>query len=187
MTELFDTLAGPDRLASDHMLAALATTGTINRATMNAAMVAGYGDTNASGRWTQRDSFEVLEHSLVRYLTANAKPVVSVDDVRARIELAKALPTQTVRSEDQIDWQQFSTPIDVGALVTLLAQPTATDIVLEPSAGNGLLVAQLPALAELQLNELAKPRRRRLPHAFPRARITGHDGAMLGSRCPWRR
>lgn len=86
-------------------------------------------------------------------------------DVEAAVALAARLPTQTVRSEEQLDWQQFSTPVDLAAVAVLLAQPQANDIVLEPSAGNGLLVAQLPYVAELQLNEIDQDRRERLRDA----------------------
>ena len=61
------------------------------------------------------------------------------------IELAGRLPTQTVRSEDQIEWQQFSTPVDIAAVAVLLANVQSDDVILEPSAGNGLLVAHLTA------------------------------------------
>src|SRR3546814_17338392 len=54
-------------------------------------------------------------------------------------------------------------------------------ISLEPSAGNGLLVAHCRDHAGLQLNEYAAPRRARLAHAFPDALVTGHDGATINS------
>src|SRR3546814_11939209 len=54
-------------------------------------------------------------------------------------------------------------------------------ISLEPSAGNGLLVAHCRDHAGLQLNEYAPPRRARLAHAFPDALVTGHDGATINS------
>jgi len=91
------------------------------------------------------------------------------------------LPTQTVRSEEQIDLQQFSTPADIAGLAVLLAAIGPEDIVLEPSAGNGLLIAQVGPCAGLQLNEIDDRRRERLAHVFPGAAISGHDGAALVS------
>jgi 16S rRNA G1207 methylase RsmC len=70
--------------------------------------------------------------------------------------LSDRLPTQTVRSEDQIEWQQFSTP-STSLRLTPLANVQPDDIVLEPSAGNGLLVAQLRHVGSLHLNELDPP------------------------------
>ena len=94
--------------------------------------------------------------------------------------LMERLPTQTVRSEEQINLQQFSTPVDIAAIAVLLAAIGADDIVLEPSAGNGLLIAQAPTCAALQLNELDPRRRERLAGTFPDAVVTGHDGAGAG-------
>jgi len=37
----------------------------ISRAMINEAMQAAFGATNASGVWSQRDSFEMLEHATV--------------------------------------------------------------------------------------------------------------------------
>lgn len=88
---------------------------------------------------------------------------------------------QTVRSEAQLAWQQFSTPADIAALAVLLADVGPQDVVLEPSAGNGLLVAQLGDHRSLQLNELDPTRRSRLAALFPEALITGYDGAAIGS------
>lgn len=67
------------------------------------------------------------------------------------------------------------------AVAVLLAAARPTDVVLEPSAGNGLLVAQLSTIAALQLNEIDPARRARLSATFPHAVVSGHDGATIGS------
>ncbi|RYY11603.1 MAG: methylase, partial [Alphaproteobacteria bacterium] len=77
--------------------------------------------------------------------------------------------------------QQFSTPVDIAAIAVLMAAIGVDDIVLEPSAGNGLLIVQAPACASLQLNEIDAKRRERLAGIFPDAIVTGHDGAALVS------
>ncbi|MFX6559796.1 hypothetical protein ABTG55_19690, partial [Acinetobacter baumannii] len=76
-------------------------------------------------------------------LRAAGSGLRSFADVSAIVALSDRLPTQTVRSEEQLDWQQFSTPIDIAAVAVLLADVQADDVILEPSAGNGLLVAHL--------------------------------------------
>jgi hypothetical protein len=151
----------------------------ITRRDLNEAMISALGGSDAAGRWTQRDSFEVLERALALHLATRPYGLDRLADVRTAIDLAESLPTQTVRSEEQIDAQQFSTPIHLAAVACLLAAPKATDIVLEPSAGNGLLVAQLAPIAALQLNELGTKRRAGLHLAFPAATVTGHDGANI--------
>src|SRR6202007_2371734 len=134
----------------------------LTRRHLNDAMAAAFGGSDADGCWTQRDSFEVLEHALALHIREANWSVTCFDDVRRAIDLADRLPTQTVRSEEQMEWQQFSTPIDIAAVAVLLANVQPDDIILEPSAGNGLLVAHVRARTTLQLNELDPARRGRL-------------------------
>jgi len=181
MSDLFDTATAAERRAATILVDQLRLVGPITRADLNAAMVEGYGGTDADGLWTQRDSFEILEHALAHYLQFGPYPLRSLDDAAAACDLLDRLPTQTVRSEDQIEWQQFSTPVDLAAIAVLLANIQSDDIILEPSAGNGLLAAHCRGFSALQLNEYARVRRARLIHAFPDAVVTGHDGAAINS------
>lgn len=152
MTDLFEAAAQrrtPAQLAA-RALSTLIDNGTvITRAIMNQAMASAFGGSDATGRWTQRESFEVLEHALALSLTSRRSATFTRDDLGKAMEIASRLPTQTVRSEDQIDWQQFSTPVDLAAVAVMLANAQPDDIVLEPSAGNGLLIAQIPHVAQL--------------------------------------
>ena len=181
MTDLFDAANAADRRAALLLRDKLSTPDPITRATLNAAMTEAFGGRDADGHWTQRDSFEILEHALAHYLQARPYELRDLSDVAAACDLMNRLPTQTVRSEEQIEWQQFSTPVDLAAVAVLLADVQPDDIILEPSAGNGLLVAQCPVHAELHLNEYVAARRDRLTSAFPRAIVTGHDGATINS------
>src|SRR3546814_21102413 len=53
--------------------------------------------------------------------------------------LAGRLPSQTRRSEESQQLQQFSTPITLGAVAARAARIGPGDLVLAPSAGPGLL------------------------------------------------
>lgn len=181
MSDLFEAAAQAEREAVRLLLPRLRSDEAIQRRHLNDAMTKAFGGSDADGRWTQRASFELLEHALAIHLQSSAQKIAAFGDVRALIDLSDRLPTQTVRSEDQIEWQQFSTPVDIAAVMTLLANVQPDDIVLEPSAGNGLLVAQLRHVESLHLNELDPLRRGRLKAAFPSASITGHDGATINS------
>jgi len=184
MTDLFEAAAQrrtPAQLAARALSILIDNGTTITRAMVNATMTSAYGGNDASGRWTQRDSFEVLEHALALSLSAAAGATFTRENIDRSIALMNRLPTQTVRSEEQLDWQQFSTPVDLAAVAVMLADAQPGDVVLEPSAGNGLLVCQLPRVAELQLNELNETRRARLADIFPGTTITGHDGAAIAS------
>ena len=181
MSTPLNAAEGRDIVAARRLVPTLAGDGPIDRKLINRILSDSYGGLDADGRWTQRESFEVLELALAIHLRTPPCRIEGVNDVRRAVALADRLPTQTVRSEDQLNWQQFSTPVDLAALAVLLAQPHAADVVLEPSAGNGLLIAHLPPVAALQLNEIDPNRRARLVEAFPEATITGVDGATIGS------
>jgi predicted RNA methylase len=56
----------------------------------------------------------------------------------------------------------------------------ADELVLEPSAGTGMLaVWAAKAGARLALNEISPLRRDCLSALFPAARVTGHDGELI--------
>jgi len=182
MNDLFN----PIRISLDNAITPIAdriANGTLDKPALFETMRALHGGDAADGKWTQRDAYDLMEAGLVHHLSISGKPQ-NLHHVARISELVDALPTQTVRSEDQIRWQQFSTPADLAALMSLLAQPRADDVVLEPSAGHGMLVAQLPWVADLHLNEIDPKRRSKLATLFPAAKLTSHDGAMLTSSMP---
>lgn len=181
MRDLLDLPVVTDAPAARHIAALLKGEGAITRRHLNEAMAAVFGGSDADGYWTQRDSFEMLEHALAIHLSNRPLPLESVSDLDALSRLMERLPTQTVRSEEQIAFQQFSTPADIAGLVVLLAAIRPDDIVLEPSAGNGLLIVQAGPCSSLQINEIDPRRRDRLAALFPEALISGHDGAELVS------
>ncbi len=171
MNDLFD--AARDRAscctaAAMRLVPSLKGQDKITRALLNEAMTTAFGGSDADGRWTQRESFEVLKLALALVMRSRStdREHVAHDDVLQAAVLLDRLPTQTVRSKEHIEWQQFSTPLDLAAVALMLAAPIPSDIVLEPSAGNDLLVAQLPVVAALQLNEIDPARRARLQAVF---------------------
>ena len=143
MTDLFHAADRAEHDAARLLLPHLASECAVTRRLLNEVMAAAFGGSDADGQWTQRRSFEVLEYALALHLRARGPVLSSFDDVRALIALLDRLPTQTVRSEEQLEWQQFSTPVDIAGVAILLADVQPDDIVLEPSAGNGLLVASI--------------------------------------------
>jgi len=95
-------------------------------------------------------------------------------------KIAALLPTHTRRSEESQALQQFSTPIALGFAAAAAATITPADLVLEPSAGTGLLAvfAEL-AGGSLVLNELADSRASLLSRLFPSVAVTRHDAAHI--------
>ena len=95
-------------------------------------------------------------------------------------KIAGLLPTHTRRSEESQALQQFSTPIPLGFAASVAAAITPTDLVLEPSAGTGLLAILAEfAGASLVLNELAETRAGLLHNLFPGVGVTRFDAAQI--------
>jgi predicted RNA methylase len=164
-----------------HQIASLfAQAEPIARAMLNDAMTSAFDANDASGAWSQRDSFDMLEHGMVKALLLRQQSDDPRSEVAALYQLMNLLPTQTVRSEEQVRYQQFSTPLPLAWLATQAAMITDTDHVLEPSAGTGLMAVAVQRVgASLHLNELADQRRALLQLNFLTANITAHDGARI--------
>jgi predicted RNA methylase len=125
----------------------------------------------ASGAWQWKDAYEAIEVAQILYLRhlgikiLSQQPQVVVQQLE---ELTALCPTHTRRSEESVQLQQFSTPLPLAYLVAKAGFIQATDLVLEPSTGTGLL-AQMAKLrgASLMLNELAPDRSKILRRLFP--------------------
>jgi hypothetical protein len=74
--------------------------------------------------------------------------------------------------------QQFSTPAPLAFATATAAAITPDDLVLEPSAGNGLL-AIFSELAGIVLNELAERRVGLLAHLLPAVPVTRFDAVQI--------
>src|SRR3546814_1802862 len=84
--------------------------------------------------------------------------------------LETKLPTQTNRSNEQIEWQQFATPPRLAWLAARACAFVADELMLEPSAGTGMLaIWAAKADARLALNEISPLRRDCLNALFPRS------------------
>ena len=158
----------------------------IDRSVLPSIFEAVTGRSAACGAWSMRDAFDALELAEVLYLLDLDCPLLrgAPADVLDALEMfVAALPVQSYRSEEQIARQQFSTPLPLAWLAGLAASSAQGDLMLEPSAGNGLLAwpAQR-AGARLVLNEIDFGRRANLASAFPGARLSGHDAELIDDR-----
>src|SRR5204863_4790292 len=107
-------------------------------------------------------------------MRARAGSAAAMLDMLTR--LAARLTSQTRRSEESEQLQQFSTPIALGFVACEAAALTSADMVLEPSAGTGLLAifAEL-AKARLVLNEIADTRAGLLSRLFRDVAVMRHN------------
>ncbi|MHC5753856.1 MAG: strawberry notch-like NTP hydrolase domain-containing protein, partial [Nostoc sp.] len=144
---------------------------TISTRTIQAQMNRYFLGSAASGAWQWKDAYEAIEVAQILYLRhlgikiLSQQPQVVVQQLE---ELTALCPTHTRRSEESVQLQQFSTPLPLAYLVAKAGFIQATDLILEPSAGTGLL-AQMAKLhsASLMLNELAPDRSKILRRLFP--------------------
>ncbi|HKT84846.1 MAG TPA: methylase/helicase, partial [Novosphingobium sp.] len=133
--------------------------------------------------WTIDDYNNAVEIGALLWLRESSRIDLAsgVREANARFDwLEAALPPRHVRSEAQVELQQFSTPPMLAWLMGKAAAISAQDTLLEPSAGNGALALWARVQnASLVLNEIDPARRDGLGHIFPAAAITAHDGELI--------
>ena len=133
--------------------------------------------------WTIDDYNNAVEIGALLWLREASRIdlATNVHEAEARFDwLEAALPPRHVRSEAQVELQQFSTPPMLAWLMAGAAAVCAQDTLLEPSAGNGALALRGSVQnASLFLNEIDPARRGGLVHVFPTATITAHDGELI--------
>lgn len=78
MLDLFDTPALPNRAATQLLQPLLVSGNALSRAQLNAAMAQAFDGSDADGRRTQRDSFEVLEHAVALHMRTTPCPQPNV-------------------------------------------------------------------------------------------------------------
>ncbi|QEW23832.1 hypothetical protein LA6_006070 (plasmid) [Marinibacterium anthonyi] len=144
-----------------------------------------FGGSDATGAWDWKLAYEAGEVALVLFLRKFGRALLARAGSPAALlpilsKVADLLPTHTRRSEEMERFQQFSTPLPMGLAALTAAQITPRDLVLEPSAGTGLL-AILAEIAggSLALNELADTRADLLRLLFPGHPVTTFDAAQI--------
>ncbi len=190
------TVVGGDYRAANILAAARALTPSLNRSRpldrrlVASVMTTTFGGSDAEGAWLWRDAYDAIEAALVLQLRRLAPQVSRLEDAPADIvallaALADLSLTHSRRSEEQVALDQFSTPPQLGALAVLAAQVRPGDLVLEPSAGTGLLAVLAEACGgEVTLNEIAEGRTGLLEGLFPLASRVQHDAAHLKDILP---
>ncbi|NEY92169.1 strawberry notch family protein [Tabrizicola oligotrophica] len=144
-----------------------------------------FGGSDADGAWDWKLAYEAGEVALVLFLRKFGRALLArAGSPQALLPiLAKVgglLPTHTRRSEEMERFQQFSTPLPMGLATLAAAKITPRDLVLEPSAGTGLLaiLAEIGG-GSLALNELADTRADLLRLLFPGRPVTTFDAAQI--------
>ncbi|SER15020.1 strawberry notch-like NTP hydrolase domain-containing protein [Sphingobium sp. YR768] len=156
--------------------------GMVNRQSLKRVMTQMFGEDDAAGAWSMRDAYDALETAQVLHLTDPQSALLAgtpLDIFQRLRQFERGLPTQTYRSEKQVDLQQFSTPISLAWLAAMAARCRSDDILLEPSAGTGMLAVHgSRAGACLLLNERDPARAALLSRSFGQI-VTGHDAEHI--------
>ncbi|GHE71878.1 methylase [Camelimonas fluminis] len=157
----------------------------VSAATLRDAMEAAFGASDSTGAWDWKMGYETCEVATVLFLRKYGKALFRkaaspATRFSAIARIVDRLPTHTRRSEEGQALQQFSTPAPLGLAAMAAAAITPGDVVLEPSAGTGLM-AILAEIAggRLVLNELADTRAELLSSLFPAVSTTRFDAAQI--------
>ncbi|TBR23542.1 MAG: methylase, partial [Reyranella sp.] len=157
----------------------------IDAIVLRAAMEHAFGGSDAAGAWDWKSAYDACEAATVLFMrkfgpTIRARAATPAAELSMLGRIAALLPTHTRRSEESQALQQFSTPLALGFVAASAAATTPADLVLEPSAGTGLLAifAEL-AGSGLHLNELAATRAALLGRLFPAVATTRYDAAHI--------
>jgi len=158
---------------------------TIDARALRAAVQCAFGGSDADGAWDWKTAYEACEAVQILFLRKYGPAIFrNAGSPAARLamveKIAALFPTHTRRSETSQVLQQFSTPIGLAHVVAVAAALQPGDVVLEPSAGTGLLAIHAErAGARLVLNELAGVRAELLTKLFEGVTVTRHDAAQI--------
>lgn len=151
-----------------------------------------FGGTQADGKYTPKDAYDALEAGInLRILRSpqifspNVGPEDAMRAVAALTRLLEKVPTQTKRTAEQDQLQQFSTVPPLAFVANWVAGVRATDVMLEPSAGvGGLSVFAKAAGAKVVMNEWSARRAALLQEVMPDSLIFREDAQYLHNILP---
>jgi hypothetical protein len=125
-----------------------------------------FGGGRGGGYYTPRDAYDAMEAALNLWLLEGKADELVVSPTDESVEelrrITNRLATQSDRTQEQVDFQQFSTPPAMAFVCARLLGAMAGDVVIEPSSGTANLAVWPRVIgAEVITNEIA-PRRREL-------------------------
>ena len=169
----------------------------LDAATLRDAMTEAFGASDAGGGWVWKDAYEAAEAACVLFLQRYGRGMrrtcgAGADGPRRMLAMLEAVaalePSHTRRSEEQVRLQQFSTPLPLAYAALQAAAIRPGDVVLEPSAGTGMLAVMAEcalgtdAAGKLYLNEYAQTRARLLTQLFPGSVVTAFNAEAIADR-----
>lgn len=148
-----------------------------------------FGGSDAEGYWLWKDAYETIEAAQVMLIQQQGRELLNqsnhFDAFEEIDQIHRLCPTHSRRSETSIQLQQFSTPLPLGYIASIAAQIPPDDLVLEPSAGTGILTAFAHISgAKLLLNEICSKRRSILNELFPNTPVSGFNAEQIDDYLP---
>ena len=181
--------------AAQTLLPVLEAGRSLDAETLRDAMTRSFGASDAEGAWVWKDAYEAAEAAVVIFMQRYGRGMrrnAGADGPRRMLAMLEALaalePSHTRRSEEQVRLQQFSTPLPLAYAALQAAAIRPGDVVLEPSAGTGMLAVMAhcalgnSAVGNLHLNEYAQTRARLLTQLFPEAVVTAFNAETIADR-----
>jgi predicted RNA methylase len=174
--------------AAERILTGLERGLVIEAGVLRQAMEEAFGGSDAEGFWTWKAAYEACEAAQVLFLrkygrAMHEKAGSPAVQLAMLSRIAGLLPTHTRRTQESEEFQQFSTPMPLAYAASIAAGLTGDDVVLEPSAGTGMLAVFAEIMsARLALNEIAETRAALLRRLFPDSLVSTHDAANIDDR-----
>jgi predicted RNA methylase len=162
----------------------------VDASILRAAMESATGGSDAAGAWDWKQAYDAGEAAQILFLRKYWHQLRVRSDspfaLLAAIEaVARLLPTHTRRSQSGQALQQFSTPAGLAFVAAMAGGVRAGDLVLEPSAGTGMIAIHAELVgASLLLNEYAEGRADLLARLFPGVVVSRHDAAQIDDWLP---
>lgn len=156
---------------------------SIGAADLRTILTNAFEGSDAEGFWAWKDAYEACEIAQVLFLRKFGAAISARANAPLSMltRVAGLVPTHTRRSEESQKLQQFSTPMPLAYVAARAGGMLADDVVLEPSAGTGIMAifAELAHARLLALNEYAPVRHSLLQHLFSGSAVTQHDAAHI--------
>ncbi len=149
-----------------------------------------FGGTLAAGHYTAKDAYDAMEAGIHRALldmrlTPDGSAIVAARKLATLDGMLARVPSQTRRTVETEEYQQFSTPPSLAFAASWAANIASTDIMVEPSAGTGsIAVFGILAGAEVVVNELSPRRAAILAALFPQQRLFTENAEQLNNVLP---
>jgi len=176
--------------AAERLLPAIEAGTRIDAALLRGAMTEAFGGSDAEGAWDWKTAYDACEAAQILFLRRYGAALAARhrsgrQRLRACERIAALFPTQTRRSETGQALQQFSTPLPLAFVAAVAASLQQGDLLLEPSAGTGMLAIHGHlAGAQILLNELGETRADLLEQLFPDVPVHRLDAASIDDRLP---